>query len=625
MPLGGTFVKEVCPILGAVATGVDTALMIGDLMKLANKNDQAAQDVQKFFELGSKDRALLNSLQNEKNAREHNVTKKSVEMAGQSLELAGDVTKATGALTPVGVGLKAVGRTIKLGNKIVFANIEWAKAQRAMQTLEEARAGSPIARMEIFEDSATYAKMYLCILARDGHPLAKSFIEDRGITEGDLSGAMGLKVLREALMKDADQKDEEVKAQESRGGAVIASLIGQKAKDLFTKNKKKIGVVHNKKGDKYKSGWKHREDGSLHPYHWETNKAAAVKDFGLYYEKTGIKAALEKYSENRPSLLRQIDTSDKTQEDYVKTMNLAKAAIDKINAYCPVSNDGKVHTEFVKYLTSLKSELWSQYFQYNDVLYERGFKTKDWSPSNTDFTKSSWDTNWKSIESACMISGDDGVSKAFAMYEKANELAKKAKPKQPSSDRAKYRFTLAAVAKSLKNLAAKLNACHLRVAECPPVMGYIEGLISDLIKHSQEAYKEIMVGDWDGSPVEKSDDGKAPNIPTKAFKVTAVSAALKSAHKNGFITNVAPMNGVINEMAAVELNAKAYKGAEKDHVNDATRSRMSAKLKAVLQNVDSLKKDNPDTHPDMKLYFRFLENQALSQLTQLAKDAKSSN
>src|SRR5207253_2738147 len=68
------------------------------------------------------------------------------------------------------VALTVVGKTVKYGSKIVFTNINWGRARTAMAVLAEARAGNPQARVQIFEDSNLYAKMYICCLANETPP-----------------------------------------------------------------------------------------------------------------------------------------------------------------------------------------------------------------------------------------------------------------------------------------------------------------------------------------------------------------------------------------------------------------------------------------------------------------------
>ena len=152
--------------------------------------------------------------------------------------MTGAIIEATGAhAAPAGTALKIVGSVIQYWQHIVFTNIEWGQANGAKKLLKEAQAGNPIARMQIFEDSNRYAKMYIAILVKDGNPLAKKFIEQRGIEEGDLDQSMSLKILREAMLKDVDQRDETDVADLGLAG-------GHRSRGIVGSGPIKVGKAH---------------------------------------------------------------------------------------------------------------------------------------------------------------------------------------------------------------------------------------------------------------------------------------------------------------------------------------------------------------------------------------------
>src|SRR5205823_2629849 len=102
-----------------------------------------------------------------------------------------------------GKAIKITGKVIEYGGKIVFAGIEWNEAKKVKSLIKEAQAGNPVARIQLMEDSSRCAKMYIAVLAREGHPLATEFIVKRGYTEADFNDATSLKIIREAMMSSA--------------------------------------------------------------------------------------------------------------------------------------------------------------------------------------------------------------------------------------------------------------------------------------------------------------------------------------------------------------------------------------------------------------------------------------
>src|SRR5262249_4898166 len=137
----------------------------------------------------------------------------------------GDLMNLGGVTAPVGYTMKVVGKSIEVGNKVAFSCIDWKHAKNAMKLLNEAQAGNPIARTEIFKNCHIYAKMYLCVLAREKDPIAHEFIVNRGLTEPDLSRSQALLVLSQKLMKKAEQKDD--RKSTKFGEVATSDLLGE--------------------------------------------------------------------------------------------------------------------------------------------------------------------------------------------------------------------------------------------------------------------------------------------------------------------------------------------------------------------------------------------------------------
>ena len=96
------------------------------------------------------------------------IAQQSVDAFAQVVSTAGSIAEVAGPGAPVGMALKYTGTAIKIGAKVVFAAIDEAKVLHVKNLIKRALEGDRNAKIEIFSDSAYYAKMYVIGLAQDG-------------------------------------------------------------------------------------------------------------------------------------------------------------------------------------------------------------------------------------------------------------------------------------------------------------------------------------------------------------------------------------------------------------------------------------------------------------------------
>lgn len=226
----------VAGIMGPIGSAISLISAFYDLYKLKGERDQAVSEYdeqrRKFYLglEGAPDKALYNAIVNEKGAKERQLRKAKVAAAASTLTTAGGFANLSAVGAVAGGALVATGSAIKLGNKIVFACIDWSNANAAKQMIDLARAGSRSARIEVFNKSGFYAKMLLCVLAKEGHEFAYQFIVARGFCEEDLNGPHALYILRSALMKKAGQEDDPESDSAFRGALDFFSKAGRELK-----------------------------------------------------------------------------------------------------------------------------------------------------------------------------------------------------------------------------------------------------------------------------------------------------------------------------------------------------------------------------------------------------------
>lgn len=231
-PAGKAFV-ELCPVLGAIGAGMDLSIVAIEAAKIAKKRDVAKKELKTLKKLNENlkirpDKAMEYALGNDVSGRDLQLANKIIGTIGTGVTFAGSVTSATG-----GAGLGVTGKCIGMGNTLAFSCIDSKTASKAMKTLQQARAGSTKAQKKIFKDSAVYAKMYMAMKAKDGDKFAIQLIENRGLTQEDLDRPeMSLRIIRQALMDDAGQKDESKRANFAMN--IATDFLGEGTVNLIT-------------------------------------------------------------------------------------------------------------------------------------------------------------------------------------------------------------------------------------------------------------------------------------------------------------------------------------------------------------------------------------------------------
>src|SRR5262249_4719312 len=123
------FANNICPWLGAAGGCMELFLNAKKLMEIAKERGMAQKELEefdlKYFNGESTDKAMLNALNNEVQARELQKHKKNTEFAGKAIGTAGRITQATGTtvgnpfVLAGGLALRIIGRSIELGGKVV--------------------------------------------------------------------------------------------------------------------------------------------------------------------------------------------------------------------------------------------------------------------------------------------------------------------------------------------------------------------------------------------------------------------------------------------------------------------------------------------------------------------------
>jgi hypothetical protein len=515
---GADILSSVVPGLSLAKCGVKLALAIktlGEHTAILVETKMMKKDGRKALGNASMEDggAFLNLLENELHGRKKQVAKDSIKVGTASMDLAGAAAGTFGGhygLAAQG-GLKIVSGTITVGTSVAFTNIDWAEAKAAKKIMAEARAGNPVARMEIFKNHNTYAKMCLCVLAQDGNPLAEKFIVQRGIEEDDLNDAMSMKILREALLDSAGQK-----AEEDVPDSLLLANTG-KLGDLSVKFAKKIasagesikGALKDRK-IAYDPAWVPQGPVVLTEKDYDATKAAAVKA-GLFDEATGIGDALKdaaKYMETANEMIADADgktmkpdskEAKTLQKQLLSTIAAVGAAQQAVFSYTPITNPKDKKTEAHKgmaiYCGMLLDELRAQYRTYQQALVDLGVKNPNWQPaisSGGSLDAATWETNWKNgIVQACLPKDDGGMGSALKKVASAETAFAKAEKKPQERRTAALKLSDA-----LNDLIGAAKDCRPQTAEAPAMADYLQNALNDAAARQREIDSELGAATW---------------------------------------------------------------------------------------------------------------------------------
>lgn len=644
IPSEGEFVKEIIPVLSAIAAGIDLSIAINALRKSISMRVKTGRMIDEaeleYFSGEMRDGgAVVKAIKNERDARNRQVAKKGTDVASKSVTLAGEVTKSAvgagwGTEQAVGHGLVIAGKAIEYGGKIVFAGIDWGVAQQAKKLIKEAQAGNPIARLEIMENSGLYAKMYIAILAKDGNKLALKFIDQRGYDErAVMKPAISLQILREAMLTHADQKDETqvrdslaLELSESvtgKGVTKAVQTVGKGAQALG----KKIKDLPKDKNIEYDATWTPPKAATLKTVDWQANKKDCIKKAGLYDESTGIdkamkpcetaiKAAVDAFNKYKSG--NNISSQDR--ENIISLVRKAQAdnskAMQVIGDYYPGTNKGELHQPMADYLVELRRLLGTQSNLLDQELINVKFINSDWTPSNMPGTSAAdWAANWADAVTECDLpSKDGGVGKALQAY----EAAKSKKDGFSDQQIKEMRDARIEIRDAIRVAGDAVKGLWPTCTSFPGMTAYLDVLIDFLVKESQYNDNALNGFDWDKSPF------KVPKGPA-LFTAATWADTYKAADEMGFINRNKGDCGMAKALKTWEDHVLAKPPAAVKKLvapNELVKKRKEAtKLVAeIARSAEQLAAANPDAHSDFLKYIASLRRFAHERVAQFAKD-----
>jgi hypothetical protein len=433
--------------------------------------------------------SFLGAMENEMGARNRQIGKDSVEVTTTSLELVGSIGEASGIGAVPGMAIKITGKTISYGSKVIFTGIEWGIAKQARGLIKEAQAGNPVARVQLFENSALYSKMYIALLDQDGDVLAKKFIIDRGIEEGDLTGAMGLKILREAMLESAEQKDETEfsAAEELVGGlAKVPKVVKEKSAA--------IAKAYRNRGKKDAGGYnegKPLPEPVLDAAGWETAKADAIKNY-MFNEPTGIGDGL-KAVEKAKQKAEKLEKGGKPDKDaYLEYYDALSSVHGVAFSYSPcILSSGEngpsgFHKPMTKYLNGLCRLIEKEMESVDkDKLQLTAGRAKLAMPA-VELTSATWGKVMAAANEAHLPEKDCGVKAAMVALEKLEKDPKLKGPKVQEKRKA-----LLDAVKCCNDLLTGLKNYWVECGECQPMRDYISQLITQTVNKGKDFDQQV--------------------------------------------------------------------------------------------------------------------------------------
>ena len=442
---GGTAVtelmKKVVPGVCVAAAGVELAIALKDLGKnvatLKNTRSEKNEGYAQFLTDGV-DEATLGVMSNALSAERTKVVKSGIKTGTATIELGAALSNTFGGAhgAAAGAGLSVVAGAINLGSKVIFTGIDWGKAKKAKKMLDEARAGNMQAQVEIFEKSNFYAKMYLAILVKAESPLAKKYLVDRGIEEGDLDKPQSLEILRDVMLEAADQvNDQEVDDNLARAltGKVgdFAAWTGNKTIELKDRAVR-LGVAeYDPKANYAAPTFK-----DVAPDKWVSTWTAGKKilvERGLIDEATGITKALEKAAAACKLVAdQQKDTKILPQEKRtallgaIEALNAALecAAGSKPMAFVSTGSPKKIpHQKACDTLYTLQDRLLTELNAHWAILDNLAPSDLNWAPAKIDeIDLKAWQGFWtEGKDKASFPAKDCGVGKGIEAVVKAQK------------------------------------------------------------------------------------------------------------------------------------------------------------------------------------------------------------
>jgi len=554
------FENQLIPGLALAKCGVDLVATGKSLVKHIGQKQQTT-DLKTISkqEQGEGTRedggTLANALQNDRGAMNKLLGKDGVNLLTNVLDGAGELAGTFGGPhgKVAGVGLSITSTGISIGSKAIFTGIDWNEAKRARETLEEARAGNPVARVQIFKDSNFYAKMYLVLLAKDGDKLAEQFMISKGISEENLTQGMSEKILVEALLKASGQQNEQ-DVSESLGRA----MSGRMGKLVdYAKEANRFS-----KTAEYDEAWRAEEkDIGFTVSSYVLVKQLAV-GAGLVDISTGIRGAMEKL-EDAIAVHEKLDPEKQPAE--FRTASLAvidaiDAALDKIGAAAPMTaplgkdgkknRDGKPkpHLGMTLYFSVLIKKLEEKRKETDTKLVTSGLKNLKWTPPKSSGDKLDagiWESNWQDAsEKACLPKQDWGAGAALKALKKSRDDMAAAK-----DAKAKRKAALKAI-EAFQELSSGLENCRAASVRIPAMQSYTLAVFEAGFDFHAAAQKEIDPGDW--TPTNISDP----------ITASEWNAGFKNAIDGGFADSNLKYESVADRLTALDTALQAANAAK---------------------------------------------------------------
>jgi hypothetical protein len=443
--LAGGHIKDMIssfvPGIGIAVAGAELGLAIKDLAKASRTLHQTKGEKREAYAQYANDdvdEAMINAMTNAMGAEKTKVTKNSINCVTKGMKLGGSIASTAGGHygAVVSAGLSVLATGIDGTTRVIFSGIDWGKAREAKKLLAEAQAGNMEAQVQIFEKSNLYAKMLLAISVKEGGALAKKYVVDRGIEEGDLDGPQSLEILRDAMLDHAEQKnDQEIEDN-------LLKHFAGKPGQLLVGAVEKVGEGVTNLKDRAKRGvtkdYKDIPEGDLTPFAdkpiadwaniWKGNKKILIAS-GLIDEATHLTEALGKAAE--------ADAAYVQESGLPAGRAMLMAAIEALNkvvalsiAARPVAFQAKGSPKRVPHktaytcLTRLRQAANLQLTEYWKAVDQLPGAVTDWQPAPiADLTESAWKNFWQAGQTAVGFPAQDcGVAEALKAAEAAKQV-----------------------------------------------------------------------------------------------------------------------------------------------------------------------------------------------------------
>jgi hypothetical protein len=458
---------------------------------------------------GSHDKGKELAFSNEKGAMKKAMAQDGVKLFTTLLQGAGELSGLLGGAPGTGAkaGLSVGATVITLGSKAVFTGINWNEARKAREMLEQARAGNPVARVQIFKQSNLYAKSYLVMLAKEGDKLAVQYIVNKGIDEKALTNkAVSTRILTDALLKLSGQTNEE-EVPESLAEA-MAGRLGK----VFLGLKDKVKATGFKP---YDPNWMPQlPDQDISASKWSGVKRDAVAH-GLLDIATGIGSAMEE-AEKRIAPAgdainsrhdKKFNPKSKEGEKHRQLLLDARDALGKLESKVvdfypmtvPLGPDGKTpdvngtpvaHRGMTLYLDALLDTIRGGANEITEDLIAAGLMKTDWSPKGGDrLNPDTFSENWKNASIFACLPEDD-----FGAEEKLKALAARWQEFDEASEKGASPATRKAavgVIDAFSELAPAIENCRIAAGAVPAMQKYLVATLEDAVEQRRKAEDAI--------------------------------------------------------------------------------------------------------------------------------------